>query len=129
MKIIKDVSNQEQLVEMARVGKYDIYDVYVHSDDKGKIPHFHIWDDNTKGQKFHTCIRIDEPEYFHHTGKEDVLTNKEIKNLIKFLQSKPKHGLYDTYWQALVYMWNMNNSDVEIDDSQSMPDYMLLNKR
>lgn len=129
MKIIEDVQHQEQLIEMARVGKYDVYDVYVHSDDKGKIPHFHVWDDNMRGQKFHTCIRIDKPEYFHHTGKEDVLTNKEIKNLIKFLQSKPKHGLYGTYWQSLVYMWNMNNSDVEIDDNQSMPDYMLLNKR
>ncbi len=60
MKIIKE----EQLVEMARVGKYGIFDVYVHTDDKGKIPHFHIWNEETRGQKFHTCIQLLEPKYF-----------------------------------------------------------------
>lgn len=124
MKILKE----EQLFEMARIGKYETFDVYVHTDDSGKIPHFHIWDCSTRGQNFHTCIRIDEPKYFHHTGKEDVLKNKEIKKLIDFLQSKPKNGKFNSNWELLVYMWNLNNSDVEISENSIMPNYMLLNK-
>ena len=124
MKIIK----KEQLVEMARVGKYDIFDVYVHTDDRGKIPHFHIWDEETRGQKFHTCVQLLEPKYFHHKGKTDVLNNKQIKELITFLNSKPKTPYFNTYWEMLVQMWNINNSDVTVNDDISMPDYTLLNK-
>jgi hypothetical protein len=119
---------KEQLVEMARVSKYDIYDVYVHTDDSGKIPHFRIWDDNTRGQKFHTCIRLDKLAYFHHTGKEDKLNNKEIKKLVQFLEASPADKLFDSYWQLLVHMWNINNSDIIVDTNIKMPDYSLLNK-
>lgn len=122
MKIIKE----QQLWEMARVGKYDIFDVYVHTDDSGKIPHFHIWDEATRGQQFHTCIKLLSAEYFHHTGKEGILNTKQRKELIKFLTSKPNNNRYETYWQLLVDMWNINNSDVIVNSDIEMPDYTLL---
>lgn len=117
---------EKPLFEMARVGFFDEYEIYIHTDDPGKIPHFHLWDAGTKGNKFHTCIRIDKSEYFHHTGKEDVLNTNDKKDLCKFLSDKPKNKRYETYWEYLVSMWNDNNSDVEIPEDQSMPDYTKL---
>ena len=115
-----------QLWEMSRIGFMDEYEIYVHTDDPGNIPHFHIWDRTTRGKEFHTCIRIDKAEYFHHTGKEDILNSKDRKDLVKFLQSNPKNKRFNTNWEVVIDMWNFNNSDKEIDEDQPMPDYTQL---
>ena len=119
---------ESMLLEMARVGFIaDEYEVYIHTDDPGNIPHFHIWDAETRGQKFHTCIRIESPEYFHHTGKEDYLNSNMRKELIKFLKSKPtKLKRYNTNWEVVVDMWNANNSKANVPDDLPMPDYTKL---
>lgn len=119
---------EDMLLEMARVGFIgDEYEVFIHTNDPGHIPHFHMWDKATRGQNFHTCIRIDKPEYFHHTGKEDKLNSNTKKALINFLKSSPlKFGYFDTNWNIVIYMWNMNNSEVEIPKDMPMPDYRLL---
>ena len=70
------------LEEMARIGYIDNLEILIWTDDPGNIPHFHIRDRSTKGQEFNCCIRIDKPEYFIHTGKENKLNSKQIKNLI-----------------------------------------------
>ena len=68
-----DPLNEQWLAEMAKVGKLNNeYDVVIWPKDNGEIPHFHIWDSNTRGDKFHTCIKIEKPEYFHHTGKKKI---------------------------------------------------------
>lgn len=120
--------NGKLMLEMSQIGRFNDCTVYVRSNDAGKIPHFHIVDSNTLGNLFHTCIRIDKPEYFHHTGKEDVLNSKDRKDLIQFLKFEPKSKRYRgwTNWELLVDQWNINNSDVEIDEDQVMPDYTLL---
>lgn len=122
---------ESMLLEMARVGFIDNkYEVYVHTDDPGNIPHFHIWDAETRGQKFHTCIRIDSPEYFHHTGKEDYLSSGMKKELVTFLRSKPsKLKRYDTNWEVVVDMWNANNSNTNVPEDIIMPDYALLPRK
>ena len=113
------------LNEMAQIGCVDRFQIYVRTNDPGKIPHFHIWDKDTHGQKFHTCIRIDKAEYFHHTGKEDILSSKEKRLLVQFLNSNdPIDNI--TYWEVLVKEWDRNNSDVFIDLDTSMPDYTKL---
>ena len=119
---------ESMLLEMARVGFIDDeYEVYIRTDDPGNVPHFHIWDAKTRGQKFHTCIRIESPEYFHHTGKEDYLNSSMRKELIKFLKSKPtKLKRYNTNWEVVVDMWNANNSKANVPDDIPMPDYMKL---
>lgn len=119
---------ESMLLEMARVGfTDDEYEVYIHTEDTGNIPHFHIWDAETRGQKFHTCIKIESPEYFHHTGKEDYLNSSMRKELIKFLKSKPtKLKRYDTNWEVVVDMWNANNSKASVPDDPPMPDYTKL---
>lgn len=99
------------------------YEIYIHTDDPGNVPHFHIWDKETRGKKFHTCVRIDKAEYFHHNGKEDVLGVRDRKDLVNFLSSFHKNKRYGTNWEYLVSMWNDNNSSVEVDEDLPMPDY------
>ena len=114
------------LNEMARVGfTSDSYEIYVRTNDSGNIPHFHYWDTLTKGDVFHTCIRIDSPEYFHHTGKEDELNSKQKKSLIQFLL-KQHSTLGISNWKYLIALWNDNNSDVYVDIDSEMPDYSTL---
>ena len=123
--IIEEEVLEQVLNEMAQIGVVDGYQIYVRTNDAGKIPHFHIWDLSTNGQKFHTCVRIDKPEYFKHTGKEGTLNSKERKHLISFLSGEdPDSGF--TNWQWLVFEWNRNNSDVRIDPKTPMPDYTKL---
>lgn len=115
---------------MARVGfTEDMYEVYVNTDDGGNIPHFHY---RLKGNwsKFHTCIRLDRPEYFHHTGKEGVLSSKQLKKLVKFLNDPVRFskyiGLFKNNWELICFLWDINNSNVTCDDFE-FPDYYKLN--
>lgn len=113
------------LNEMAQIGCIGPYQIYVRTNDAGQIPHFHVWDLSTNGQKFHTCIRIDKPEYFHHTGKEGVLNSKSRKLLVSFLEGQDEFE-DSTRWKVLVKEWNRNNSKVKIDPNTPMPDYTKL---
>lgn len=126
----KVISNSHILTEMAKVGTFDDVDVLVWSNDPGKIPHFHIIDSNSRGNEFHCCIEIKNPKYFFHDGKEDTLNSRDIKDLIKFLNSSSNSKRFSSFtnWQVLVTLWNMNNSDIEIDEDIEMPDYTLLNR-
>ena len=92
--------NLDMLYEMASVGYFTIleenskqeslkFKVFV-CGNEGEIPHMHIWDDETDGKKIHTCVYLDKIEYFHHTGKEDILTPKQKKFLVDFLKEECK---------------------------------------
>lgn len=123
-----DPINEQWLAEMARVGKIDDeYDVVIWPKDNGDTPHFHIWDSNTRGSKFHTCIKIEKPEYFHHTGKEGVLNTKMKKELIRFLESPYRvKKMHVSNWEMVLSLWNDNESKHNVDEDLPMPDYMQL---
>lgn len=112
------------LYERARIGFLGNYDVFICTDDSG-VPHFHIWDRESKGAKFHTCIRIGCAEYYRHTGTEASLTQTEKENLCAFL--KREHKPFLTNWEYLICMWNDNNDSIHVDENAEMPDYMQLN--
>ena len=61
-------SHDKMLLEMAQIGTFNKYTIIVWTNDSGNIPHFHIVDSSTRGEEFHTCIKIEKPEYFHHSG-------------------------------------------------------------
>lgn len=124
--ILNNFSNESELYEMAQIGKFDTYVVFVHTNDSGKVPHFHVWDATTRGQKFHTCVKLDSAEYFHHIGKTDVFNSKARKDLYSFLSSSSEDEPEKTNWQVLVIEWNRNNSDKKVDRGIIMPDYRLL---
>lgn len=112
--------------EMARVGiTDDDYEIYINTNDGGKIPHFH-YRKAKNWNEFHTCIMIEKADYFHHGSKQDILNSKQKKELVEFLANKPKSKRYQTNWELLVEMWNLNNSDVEIDEDIIIPDYQQL---
>ena len=91
----------KMLLEMAKVGPLnDELVIYIWTNDGGNIPHFHIVDKATMGNEFHTCIKIMSAEYFHHTGKEDVLNLKQKKTLMKFFTMSDKWG--DNYWDIVL---------------------------
>lgn len=111
----------KMLLEMASIGNIDnTLCVVIRMNDAGNIPHFHIMDKSTLGKKFHTCVKIETPEYFHHTEKVDVLNSKQRKSLVEFLKSSHRNG---TKWEMLVDLWNINNSTIKVDDNIDMPDY------
>ena len=126
-KIAEDQYNEQLLLEMARVGFFSNFEVWIRTDDPGNIPHFHVWDQNSKGGLFHTCVKILEPEYFHHTGKEDVFNSKQKKELIEFLNAKPlKSKWHPTNWDFIITVWNANNSKFEVPEDSPIPDYTKL---
>lgn len=113
--------------EIARIGyTKDSYEVYVVTDDLGTIPHFHYRKGIYDRDLFHTCIKMENAEYFHHDGNEDVLSKEQQRELIEFLNSKPLKANYDTNWQFLISMWNVNNPNTEIIGNQAMPNYESL---
>lgn len=109
--------------ELARVGfTDDDYEIYVNTDDTGKIPHFHYIKAH-EWNAFHTSIRIDKAKYFHHGTKQDILNSKQKKELVNFLQAESKNKRFKTNWEYLVSIWNDNNSDTVIDENIEIPDY------
>ena len=113
------------LLEMARVGDMDNkLAIYIRSNDPRNIPHFHIVDQATLGNEFHTCIKIGVAEYFHHTGKENILNTKQKKSLMKFFSKSDKWG--DNYWDIVLQEWNRNNSKIEVDRKLKIPNYLEL---
>ena len=109
------------LLEMAQIGTFNKYTIIVWTNDSGNIPHFHIVDSSTRGEEFHTCIKIEKPEYFHHSGKEGVLNSKQRKSLVDFLKNTFDEDTSN--WEYLIMTWNANNSNKKLSKKMPMPDY------
>lgn len=131
MKIYK----HQDIYGMSRVGKIktdgDTYEIFVNTDDAGNIPHFHFrciddW------SKFHSCIEIARAEYFSHGSKQDKLNSKQRKELQKFMCEPTNSRFYHedgsriNNWEYICELWNLNNSDVQLDDNIEQPDYTKL---
>lgn len=116
-------SHMAILNEMARICYLGNLEVHVRTNDPGNIPYFHIWDRESNGENFHTCIEIKAAKYFHHTGKEDKLNASQRKKLVKKLRSKEAGSPFASIWDEIIYAWNKNNSDMKVSPKQSMPDY------
>lgn len=126
-------SQPEYLLEMARIGFIPVnskksIEVYVNTDDSGKIPHFHV----RKYGKNHnfdweTCIRYDKAEYFMHGKYEGKLPkgiNKELDKMLRTVDNRDRNKR--TYWQKAIDDWNDNNSDIELPLNLEQPDYTKL---
>ena len=121
---INIIDDPYYLTEMAAIGKYGSMEIVVWTNDKEKIPHFHIRDHHKKEDN-EGCIRIDKAEYFDHSGKTMRLNASQKKDLIQFL-NETDEDLGITYWKYLVNAWNRNNSDVKISNNTPMPNYTDL---
>lgn len=133
MKILIHRKEKEPIMEMARIGWVPPenergIEVYVHTDDPGKVPHFHVRKYGRNNNfEWETCIRYDSAEYFFHGRYKDRLPDrKTAKELDKMLrQTNPKRrGL--TYWESAVDDWNNNNSGTQLSTDIEQPDYSKL---
>ena len=122
---------RQEVYGMARVGFIKHLEVYVNTDDGGEIPHFHLHD-SKNWEKFHTCIKIESPEYFLHAGKEDVLNSKERKLLQEFMESPVSVSRYASKfgnnWELICFLWDTNNSTHMIAEDAEVPDYTQLSE-
>lgn len=132
--ILKKLFNQP-VANMARVGFIPVgttntVEVYVWTDDPGKVPHFHVRKYGKNGHyEWETCIRYDSPEYFlhgRHKGKlPDKKLAKQLDDMLRQVNKKSRNQT--TYWEDCIDAWNSNNSDVELDVNLVQPDYTKLN--
>lgn len=117
---------EDLLFEMATFGSFENFEVAVFSGDEGSIPHVHVRDVNSKGDGFHTCVRLDKPEYFHHTGKEDSFNSRQRKAFNNFMKQEYEDDPLNN-WKLAVLLWNRTNSNTKIDkDKVEQPDYTKL---
>ena len=118
-----------EILGMSRIGylndknipkQKSIAQVYIYTDDPGKIPHMHV---NIQGQK-DACIRYDSAKYFSHGSHTNTLNKKLAYQFDKMLRSEYRPGY--TYWNLAIDAWNANNSDVELPLDSEQPDYTTL---
>ena len=105
---------ERHLHEMARVGFADDLIVWVWTDDPGYIPHVHVVDRETKGERLDACIRLDSPAYFKHGTHTDELNASQRKEFHRFMHQPAKNGLFRTNYEYAVMLWNDNNSEVSV---------------
>lgn len=97
-------------------------------------PHFHLYvkgaESTNKGRdrkSFHTCIRLDEAEYFKHGSKQGELSAQEIDDLVQVLNSKYYKNPSYTVWEYMVIIWNMiPDRKYSLPTDIKMPDYTKL---
>lgn len=128
--VLEELSKDYDIEGIDRIGFTDDgYEVFVVTDDYklSNIPHFHYRKkENGKPCEFHTCIRFDKAEYYHHIGNEDVLNDKQKEELVKFLTTKCENNSW-THWQLAIMKWNhQNDYKLEIDYDLTIPNYQNL---
>jgi hypothetical protein len=121
----KTDGNNHQLNEMAQIGLFDQYSLYVYGRE-GPVAHFHLLKGNPDNPSWQTCIKIETSEYFHHDGKEGTLNSKQKKHLVDFFNTSNQDLPQITNWQSTVVAWNQNNPRWRIDRNTTMPEYSLL---
>lgn len=84
--INEDFDTYNYLGEMAKIGTFNNIEIFVRTNDPGKIPHFHFIDKNKKKDN-EGCIRIDCSEYFDHEGKTLHLNSSQKKRDDRFSKS------------------------------------------
>ena len=75
-------------------------------------------------RSFHTCVKIEVPEYFHHEGKTDTLNSSQRKALVDFL--KKPFDEDTSNWEYLIMTWNINGSGKRLSKKMPIPDYTKL---
>jgi hypothetical protein len=132
--MVRKIINEKAFMEMARIGFIPIgttntVEVYVHTNDAGKVPHFHVRKYGSNNQfEWETCIKYDSANYFVHGHYDDKIPDRKIiKELDKMLRTTDRKDRNNrTYWQKAIDAWNDNNSDVELDLNLEQPDYTKL---
>ena len=91
------------------------------------IPHFHI---ESTSSNFVCCVKIYEPYYFIHPGKEGTLNSAQREELDKYLRTKYKPAIgksNETIWERIADYWNNANPTYAVNrPNATQPDYNKL---
>lgn len=136
-KLVIGAREDDYLSEMAAIWDPETHqglDMVVYGDSE-PVPHFHlvgpdILFNRDKGLPADTCIRLDEPTYFHHGKHAGLLSSDGKKLLVEYLgeisRSDPGSGINN--WQIAAVAWNLYNPDSLMISAKlkDMPDYAQL---
>ena len=123
----------EEIARIGYFGENDEYEIYVKTDDEETIPHFHIRDTETKGERFETCVCFETNRYCLHGIYKDVLTSEQQALLKDYMESLSLYKLYSLplvrNYEWAADMWNLNNEATQValhydsGDDVIIPDY------
>ena len=80
--------------------------------------------DETIEFKGHTLYRIKAVREMI-VSKTEEARRKALDKFLRSPFSKPKFN--GTNWEYIVMIWNMNNSQIEVDEKLKQPDYRTIN--
>lgn len=96
---------------------------------EGPTPHFHFYKGVSPNQGIPNdgygggCMCIMQPNYFRHASHKDKMKPKEIKGLIKFLNSSMPGGKL-TVWDYIIMTWNgANPEQTQVPINTPIPEY------
>ena len=128
------IDELDMILEMARIGWIPVgnkkgIEVYVHTNDGGNTPHFHVRKYGSNGNfDWECCIMYEKPEYFKHGRYTDELPDrkiaKELDKMLRTVDKKSRNKL--TFWEIAIDEWNRNNSNAELDLDLKQPDYTKI---
>lgn len=116
------VEKRQRLYEMARVGIFGAYKIYVYGGERD-VAHFHFLSKQTGAEG---CIKILTNEYYKHGGHNAVLNAKERKELVIFLKAPYEKNRSMTNYQAICVFWEACNENYLLPGDPlkiKMPDY------
>ena len=123
----------EEIARIGFFGENDEYEVYIKTDDEMPIPHFHIRDSETQGERSETCVCIATNGYCLHDTFKDLLTPVQQALLADYMISFSPYNLYrfpfTRNYERVAEIWNMNNDWKQVilkyDDGDDViiPDY------
>lgn len=126
----------EEIARIGYMGENDEYEVYVKTDDEMPIPHFHVRDSETKGERFETCISIETNSYCLHGTYRDLLSTEQQALLADYMISYTPYNLYKfpfaRNYERVAEAWNMNNDENKValkyDSGEKViiPDYECI---
>lgn len=123
--LFTDLFHEENFgkINLIKLGELKI-NVYA---NEGPIPHFHI---ESTDRNFICCVEIYHPNYFSHDNKIDKLTDRQVKDLNKFMSTKFKPRPDFTVWEAIDFYWvAFNDPERKKYNNYTFyqPDYSKLN--
>ena len=129
--VLNELNKDYDIEGIDRIGFTDDgYEVFIVTDDHmlSDVPHFHYRKkEKDKKMEFHTCIRLGKAEYYHHIGNEDILSDAQKENLMKFLQRFSGNKRYQDNWSYMLSSWNHQNCyKMVVDENLIIPDYTKL---
>ena len=124
--------NDKTHAQTAMIGSFGPYMVYIQTDDTEQIPSFHVVDSVGMAvygsQTFHIQLAIRKP--YIVSGDLPIPYPSFLAALNHFLGSRPArkskhHAPTITNWDKVLFEWNDNNQEHQVDEDTPQPDYRV----